>query len=182
MCNDQKSHGNVYGAFISLEGWWTLAGGNTPGNDATTLHPGGVPESTVGYPISPIRPIRPIPPHPKSTLAHPKSTVDLGCEPLIRVDNGLIPSSSRTRYRLKSGPKTKESGQNQTVTDRKNLFLIAAHDGRPRGPFASHCQVLPTIASRPPTPFVFFDRWPSAGGRDAVTGHAQSRPVAPGRA
>ncbi len=28
-------------------------------------------------------------PHPKSTLARPKSTVDLGCERLIRVENGL---------------------------------------------------------------------------------------------
>ena len=52
-----------------------------------------------GHPIRPISPIRPIPPshppthsHSKSTLAHPKSTVDLGCEPLIKVENSLLPA------------------------------------------------------------------------------------------
>ena len=58
-------------------------------------------------------------PHPKSTLAHPKSTVDLGCEPLIRVENGLRPPLSPTSYRPKSGPKIRESGQNQTAAYQK---------------------------------------------------------------
>jgi hypothetical protein len=61
-------------------------------------------------------------PHPKSTLAHPKSTVDLGCEGLIRVENGLRPPLSPTYYRPKSGPKIKESNQNQTATNQKIYF------------------------------------------------------------
>ncbi len=44
-------------------------------------------------------------PHPKSTMAHPKSTLDLGCEGLIRVENGLRPPLSPTCYQPKSGPK-----------------------------------------------------------------------------
>src|ERR1700722_20971867 len=43
--------------------------------------------------------------NPKSTLANPKSTVDLGCELLIRFENGLRPPLSPTSYRPKSGPK-----------------------------------------------------------------------------
>src|SRR5580698_2336479 len=82
---------NRLGVFISPAGWRTLAGGNTPGICSISLHPGGVPESADGYLIRPISPIRPIPPHPKSTLAHSKSTVDLGHEPLIKVENGLRP-------------------------------------------------------------------------------------------
>jgi hypothetical protein len=53
---------NVVPSF-SPEGWRTLAGGNTPGNDSETLRPEGSPESIVGHPIRPISPIRPIPPH-----------------------------------------------------------------------------------------------------------------------
>ncbi len=68
-------------------------------------------------------------PHPKSTLAHPKSTVDLGCEPLIRVENGLRPPLSPTSYRPKSGPKIRESGQNQTATDQKNLSCLPVDSG-----------------------------------------------------
>ena len=59
-------------------------------------------------------------PHPKSTLAHPKSTVDLGCEQLIRGENGLRPPLSPTFYRPKSGPKIRESNQNQTATNQKS--------------------------------------------------------------
>jgi hypothetical protein len=91
-----KNH-NVVPSF-SPEGWRTLAGGNTPGNDSETLRPEGSPESIVGHPIRPISPIRPIRPHPKST-------VDLRRKPLIKVENSLSP----TRYRPKSGPKSKES-------------------------------------------------------------------------
>ncbi len=133
MVNARDSHGNAYGPFISPEGWRTLAGGNTPGNRPTTLRPGGALESIVGYPIRPISPICPIPlhhpqtnPHPKSTLANPKSTVDLGCEPLIRVENGLRPPLSPTCYRPISGPKLRESNQNQTVTNQKILSRVAA--------------------------------------------------------
>ena len=68
-------------------------------------------------------------PHLKSTLAHPKSTVDLGCEPLIRVENGLRPPLSPTSYRPKSGPKIRESNQNQTVTNRKILRQAACLGG-----------------------------------------------------
>ena len=99
MVNARKSHGHAYGLFINPEDWRILAGGNTPGNRPITLHPGRVLESAVDYPIRPISPIRPIPPHPKSTLTHPKPTVDLGCEPLIRVENGLISLLSPTCYK-----------------------------------------------------------------------------------
>jgi hypothetical protein len=68
-------------------------------------------------------------PHPKSTLAHPKSTVDLGCELLIRVENGLRPPLSPTSYRPKSGPKIRESNQNQTVTGQKNLSCLPVDSG-----------------------------------------------------
>ncbi len=61
-------------------------------------------------------------PHPKSTVAHHKSTVDLGYEGLIRVENGLRPPLSPTYYRPKSGPKIKESNQNQTATNQKIYF------------------------------------------------------------
>ena len=70
-------------------------------------------------------------PHPQtnprltSTLAHPKSTVDLGGEGLIRVENGLRPPLSPTCYRPISGPKIKESNQNQTVTGRKIFIMVA---------------------------------------------------------
>jgi hypothetical protein len=107
MVNARDSHGNSYGVFISLEGWWTLAGGNTPGNRPTTLRPGGGLESTAGHPISCIRPILPHHPHPKSTLANPTSTVDLGCEPLIKVENGLRPPLPPTRRRSIIRPENK---------------------------------------------------------------------------
>ncbi len=105
------------------KGWRTLAGDN----DRETLRPEGALESTVGYrPIRPIRPIRlilrqhsPTISHPKSTLAHPKSTVDLGFEPLIKVENGLRSPLSQTSYRPISGPKIKESNQNQTAAHQK---------------------------------------------------------------
>jgi hypothetical protein len=76
-----------------------------------------------GSPIRPISRIRPIPPHLKSTFAHPKSTVDLGCERLIWVENGLGSPLSPTSYRPISAPKIKESNQTQTVTGRKNFIM-----------------------------------------------------------
>src|ERR1700722_8646708 len=107
MVNARHSHGNASGVFISPEGWWTLAGRNTPGNCPATLRPGRAPESILSCPIRPISSIRLIlfhyPPthfYPKSTLANPKSTVDLGCEGLIRGENGLRPPLSPTRYQL----------------------------------------------------------------------------------
>ncbi len=48
----------------------------------------------------PIRPISPLPPHPKST-------VDLGCEPLIRVENGLRSPLSPTRHKPIIRPENK---------------------------------------------------------------------------
>ena len=127
MVNASDSHGHAYGVFISPEGWWTLAGGNTPGNRPAALRPEGARESIINCPIRPIRPIRPIPipyppthPHPKSTLTHPKSTVDLGYEGLIRVKNGLRSPLLPTGYRPISGPKIKESNQNQTATNQSS--------------------------------------------------------------
>jgi hypothetical protein len=114
MFSAQKSHGNAYGVFISPEGWWTLAGGNTPGNRSATLRLGRALESILSCPIRPIGSIPLIlfhyPPthfHTKSTLANPKSTVDLGCEPLIRGENDLRPPLSPTRYQLIIRPENK---------------------------------------------------------------------------
>jgi hypothetical protein len=49
-------------------------------------------------PLSMPRP--PTNPHLKSTLPNPKSTVDLGCEPLIRVENTSLPSILPDRRHL----------------------------------------------------------------------------------
>ena len=64
-----------------------------------------------GYLINPIRPI-PLhyPPtnlHPKSTFAYSKSTVNLGCEPLIKVENGLRPPLPPTRHKPIIRPENK---------------------------------------------------------------------------
>ena len=88
-----------------------------------------------GSPIRPISRIRPIPPHRKSTFAHPKSTVDLGCEPLIGAENDRrthLSSKSRSNA-PKSGPKIKEFNRNQTVTDRNILSPGRCAYGRPHG-------------------------------------------------
>ena len=193
--------------------------------------------------------------NPKSTLNHPKSTVDLECEELIRVDNGLRSPLSPTSYQLISTPKIKEFNQTHlsrlgngeknlsrpsgtkaarpsereraspTATGQKILLLIATHGGRPRGPFpllssvrnsgtsrlraiviylrlftpiyrysslfgpprggmwwssastyASLCQPMPAT----PPPPIFTAGGRPQGGRDAVTGHGQSRIVSPG--
>ncbi len=116
MVEARGSHGNAYVVFTSLEGWWTLAGGNTPGSNPFILHPEGVLESTVGCPIRLIGPICPIPPRTKST-------VDLKCEPLIRVDNGLIHPFHGHVTNQQSGLKIRESNQNQTVTNQNFLSL-----------------------------------------------------------
>ncbi len=80
-------------------------------------------------------------PHPKSTLAYPKSTVDLGLQPLIRVENGLIPTPSLADIR----PENKGIRPN---TNRYGLKLSV-----------TICVYL-----------WFKTRWPSANcGRDAVT-------------
>ncbi len=161
MFKARDGHGNAYGVFISPEGWWTLAGGNTPGNDSETLRPEGSPESTAGYrPIRPISPIRPIllphpqtHPHPKSTLAHPKSTVDLGCEGLIRGKNGLRSPLSPTSYRPKSGPKIKGSNQNQTVTNQKIYSASPLFLPRPTKSFRPKLAPFFTILFYPIPPF-----------------------------
>ncbi len=106
--------------------------------NALTANPPKIQNSTLK--IQHYFPHQPTHPLPKSTLAHPKSTVDLGCEELIRVDNGLNSSPSPTRYRLKSGPKIKEFNQTQTVTGRKILPLVVSHGGRPQGPIL--CLIL----------------------------------------
>jgi hypothetical protein len=107
MVNARDSHGNAYCVFISLEGWWTLAGGNTPGNRSATLRLGRALESILSCPIRPIGSIRLIQfPHPQAN-PHPKSTLDLSCEGLIKVENGLRPPLSPTRYQLIIRPENK---------------------------------------------------------------------------
>ncbi len=130
MVNARDSHGNASGVFISLEGWWTLAGGNTPRNRPATLRPGRAPESILSCPIRPIGPIRliqfPHPqttPHPQSTLAHPKSTLALGCEGLIKVENGLRPHLSPTCYRPIIRPENKGIKPNSNRYKPKNLIM-----------------------------------------------------------
>ena len=77
-------------------------------------------------------------PHPKSTFAHPKSTVDLGCEPLIRVENGLRPPPSLTPYRPISTPKIRGFNQTQTVTDQKKFITGACTHCRGRATRQNH--------------------------------------------
>jgi len=130
MVNARDSHGNAYGVFISPAGWWTLAGGNTPGNSPDMLRPGGALESSVIYPIRPISRIRPIPPHPKST-------VELGHEPLIRVENGLRPPFSPACYRPLIRPENKgikpKSSRHKPkffITGRYALCVVVGECGR----------------------------------------------------
>ena len=64
-------------------------------------------------------------PQPKSTLPHPKSTVDLGCEGLIWVENTLISSRLGDPRRAFCPITTESSGdteQNQTNAGRKIFF------------------------------------------------------------
>jgi hypothetical protein len=107
MVNARNSHGNVHDIFLSPEGSRKLAGGNTAGNRLVALRPGGSPESSAGYSISPINPICPIIPSGHHV-----------CKPLIKVD----PSLSRTHHKPLSGQKIRGSNQNQTVTDQKNYY------------------------------------------------------------
>jgi hypothetical protein len=61
----------------------------------------------------------------KSTLPLPESTVDLGCEALIRVENRLVPSPVRGHWRAFCPMMTWQSrgcDQNQTGTGRKKIF------------------------------------------------------------
>jgi hypothetical protein len=91
-------------------------------------------------------------PHPKSTLAHPKSTVGLGCELLIWGKNGLRPPLSLTCYRPKSGPKTKESNQNQTAANQKIYSaspLIPASRSKCLLPFPSRANEEFQVKTRP---------------------------------
>jgi hypothetical protein len=183
MVNARDSHGNACSVFISPEGWWTLAGGNSPGNHLATLRPGRAPESILSCPIRPIGPIRliqfPHPqtnPHPQSTLAHPKSTVDLGCEGLIKFENGLRPHLSPTCYRPIIRPENKGIKPNSNRYKPKNFIMSRyvkrlparvwpsakpGHDAatHPQGPILAPCfgilrQPLPAYASHSP-PLIF---------------------------
>jgi hypothetical protein len=69
--------------------------------------------------------IRPIPPHPKSTLAHPKSTVDLEYEPLIKVENDLSPAFHKPKIR----PENKGIQSKSNRHKPKNYYLPAAANG-----------------------------------------------------
>jgi hypothetical protein len=139
MVNARNSHANAYGVFISLEGWRTLAGGNTPGNRRILLRPERLRESTLGYPIKPISPIP-----SKSTLARLKSTVDLGCEPLIKVEISLISPLSPTCYRPIIRPENKgiksKSNRHKPQKDHWPLEWWPQH---------SH---FPSMLIRPPVP------------------------------
>jgi hypothetical protein len=68
---------------------------------------------------------RPMRPNSKSTLANPKSTLDLGCEGLIWVENGFMPSLSRgCRHALcpvMTQP-SRRSSRTQTAAKRKIYF------------------------------------------------------------
>ncbi len=91
-------------------------------------------------------------PHPKSTLAHPKSTVDLRCEGLIRVENGLRSPLLPTGYRPISGPKIKESNQNQTAANQKiysSFQLIPASRSKCFPPFPSTANEEFQVKTRP---------------------------------
>ena len=128
MANARKSQGNAFGVFISPEGWRTLAGGNTPGNDTTMPHPEGVPESTVGYPIRPIRRIC-INPH-----CHPEY------ELLIKVENDLGSSLSRSSHRPIIRPENKGiKPKSNRHRPKKFIFghyawSLSPGDGRLRSP------------------------------------------------
>ena len=139
MVNAGESHGNACGLFISPEGWWILAGGNDP----ATLHPGGVLESAAGYPIRPISRIRPIWSH----YPHPKSTFALKYEPLMRVENSLIPPLSPTSYRPIIRPKNKgikpKSNRHKPKKFYHWLQRMATVHRNPTPANARYCQPTP---------------------------------------
>ena len=138
MVDAREGHSNAYGVFLSPGDWWTLAGGNTPGNRPAALRPGGVLEITAGYPIRPIGPICRILFHRgPQTHPHPKSTLDLGSERLIKVENGLRSPLSLTCYRPISGPKIRESNQNQTTANHKIYSVSPFFLPRPTKSFMS---------------------------------------------
>jgi hypothetical protein len=90
-------------------------------------------------------------PHPQ-TNPHPKSTVDLGYEGLIRVENGLRSPLLPTGYRPISGPKIKESNQNQTATHQKTYSaspLIPASRSKYLLPFPSTANEEFQVKTRP---------------------------------
>jgi len=91
-------------------------------------------------------------PHPQ-TNPHPKSTVDLGCEGLIRVENGLRAPLSPTCYRPISGPKIKESNQNQTATHQKIYSASPLFLPRPTKSFSPKFAPFFTILFYPIPPF-----------------------------
>ena len=74
--------------------------------------------------------------HPQ-TNPHLKSTVDLRCEGLIWVENGLSPPLSPISYRPKSGPKIRESNQNQTAAHQKIYSASSLFLPRPMKSFRS---------------------------------------------
>ena len=156
MVSARNSRSNTCRIFISPEGWWTLAGGSTPGNRPITLHPEGVPESIVGYPIRPISLISLIPPHPKSTFTNSKLTVDLGHGPLIRVENRLVSYLSPACHKPIIRPENK--GIKPKSNRHKPKKFITGH----------RAWRLPT-RGRP------------GRSQGPVTSRGQSRPVAPGR-
>src|ERR1700727_257697 len=139
MVTARNTHGNVHDISLSPEGWRKLAGGNTAGNRLVALRPGGSPESSAGYSISPINPICPIIPSGHHV-----------CNPLIKVD----PSLSRPHHKPLSGQKIRGSNQNQTVTDQKNYYqslrLTAARKDTLRKLTQLHANLRNT-----PTPPIF---------------------------
>jgi hypothetical protein len=70
----------------------------------------------------PFWPVAPIDSNPKSTPAHPKSTIDLGLEPLIWVKNGLqtpLLPACRPSFRATMTRELWNAGQIQTNTGKQ---------------------------------------------------------------
>jgi hypothetical protein len=142
MVNASDSHGHAYGVFISPEGWRTLAGGNTPGANPIFLHPGGVPENTLG------RPIRPIPPLHPPTTSNPKSALSPTCHrPIIWPENkGIKPKSNRHK------PKNLSRLIDSDCELRSLcclLWEIPVHSTFFGHPFCTLCQPMPAYPSPP---------------------------------
>jgi hypothetical protein len=109
-------------------------------------------------------------PHPKSTLTHPKSTVDLRCGPLIKVENSLKPPLSPTCYRPlirpeNKGIKPKSNRHIRAVWETARRICPAKAGRRPQGRASGRERVQPKN-------FIInlCVWWPSARtGRDATS-------------
>jgi hypothetical protein len=109
--------------------------------------------------------------NPQSTLPHPKSTVDLGCEGLIKVENGLVQTSPPTCHRPKIRPENKGI---KPITNRhkpKNFIisLCALWPSAMPVSFVTFCEKFRGISSIlfkaiPAYCSLFQPFWPPPGG------------------